>query len=140
MSAKTAIDRHSRRQMTSSRMGKLSVAIVSLGLGSLLLWLWWAKGAGPATLGGGVTGLIVALFWGGQYIWLLGRKIIGTVGHVNWHREQNAVSEEAAKNDPQQARDEMEDSLTAGLLEPESETAEPTSDNETSPTDNKTED
>ncbi|MFH1266404.1 MAG: hypothetical protein ABIK89_11815, partial [Planctomycetota bacterium] len=119
MSARTAIDRHSQRQLSKSRLGKLAVTLVALAVGTGLLWLWWTERANPITLGGALTCLIVALFWGSQYIWLLGRKLLNKVNHVNWSRERDLPSEEAQEadeHDPQQALDEMESTLTAGLL------------------------
>ncbi len=105
ISAKTAIDRHSRRLLSYSITGKMMVTAVALMVSTALIWMWWAYETSHLTLGAGILSLMVVLFWGVQYIALLGRRILGKTGHRNWVKGD--VSEK--DDSPQEASDETAD-------------------------------
>ncbi|MEE9603889.1 MAG: hypothetical protein V3V75_11325 [Thermoguttaceae bacterium] len=83
VSAKTAIDRHTRRQMTSTKRGKLLVAVVSLLVGVMLAWMWWEFGLAKLTYYAALVSFLVALLWGTEYAIITGKMIINRSGHLD---------------------------------------------------------
>jgi hypothetical protein len=82
LSAHSAIDRHTLRQVRVATWGKLLTTIAGLGVGAELLWIWWATGTGAVTFYAAMVSFVVALLWGFQCTKLTGRKILGKSGRV----------------------------------------------------------
>jgi hypothetical protein len=109
MSARHAIQQHSRRTLVRAMYGKLTVAFVALLAAAGMFWMWNEFGACNLTFYASITAIVVAVFWGLEYALLTGRLIVNKSGHVNidWkgssHRGPNAASspgDDDAENSP----------------------------------------
>ena len=76
--AQSAIDRHSRQQTVSAIRSKLLVTILGLATGSFTMWIWWAKEAPTGVFYAALAALVVAGFWGIQYLVLAGLLFVRT--------------------------------------------------------------
>ncbi len=98
MSARHAIQQHSRRTLVRAMYSKLTVMLVALVASVGLFWIWRQFGACKLTLYSSLTAIGVAIFWGLEYALLTDWLIIHKGGRVNidWkgssHRGAGAVS------------------------------------------------
>jgi hypothetical protein len=87
-SAKSAIDQHARRMMTSVGRNKLLVSIVSTITSLGLIWMWSVANSSIAFSGAAVS-LVIAVFWAIQYL-LVSRRIRGTAEVTSKVEEKRA--------------------------------------------------
>ena len=80
MSARHAIQQHSRRMLVRAMYSKLTVAFVALIAGGGLFWMWSEFGACKLTLYASLVAIVVAVFWGLEYVLLTGRLIVKKSG------------------------------------------------------------
>ena len=83
MSARNAIQQHTRRALVRAMYSKLTVTFVALGAGVGLFWTWKAFGACKLTLYSSLVAIVVAVFWGLEYAHLTGRLIVKKSGHLD---------------------------------------------------------
>jgi len=105
LSAKSAIDRHSRRKLLAVQRAKLAVTIAGAGVGGILIWLWWAKDAGPVTAYAALVAFLVAGFWGIQYAMATGRLIINRSGHLELNGKGKTAEQQEAHSKEEEAAD-----------------------------------
>jgi hypothetical protein len=107
-SAHSAIDRHARRQVRMATWGKVLTTTVGVGVGAVLLGIWWTNQTGELTFYAALVSLLVALLWGLQCARLTGRKMlhksrppVGQSGeeHPDAGLNASAQSEEALGQD-----------------------------------------
>ncbi|NLX95525.1 MAG: hypothetical protein GXY83_05055 [Rhodopirellula sp.] len=91
-SAQTAIHHHARRKIDSATRTKLFLTAAALMLSGGLLWAYWARAAGDATLYGALASLSIALVWGAQYAILTGRRLLGRAKHPQWESSEGTVT------------------------------------------------
>ena len=84
VSAQSALNRHSRRQMGLSTRVKLILTLLSLFVSGLLLARWWMAGGNTIMFYSALTCFVVALFWGIQFAVLTGRMIVNKSGNLDW--------------------------------------------------------
>lgn len=72
VSAKTAIERHAKRQFSHAARSKLLVAGVALLSGGILFFLWQLIGDRGLFFFSGLIAFIVALYWGFEYFTMSG--------------------------------------------------------------------
>jgi hypothetical protein len=83
MSARNAIQQHTRRTLVRAMYSKLTVTSVALVAGVGLFWTWKEFGACKLTFYSSLVAIIVAAFWGLEYAHLTGRMIVNKSGHLN---------------------------------------------------------
>ena len=83
LSARHAIQLHSRRALVHAMYGKLTVSCVALVASVGLFWMWKEFRACRLTLYSSLVAIVVAIFWGLEYALLTGRLIVNQAGHVN---------------------------------------------------------
>jgi len=105
LSAKSAIDRHSRQKLLAVQRAKLAVTIAGAGVGGILIWLWWAKDAGPVTAYAALVAFLVAGFWGIQYAMATGRLIINRSGHIELNGKGKTAEQQEAHGKEEEAAD-----------------------------------
>jgi hypothetical protein len=96
ISAKSAIAQHARRTLIHTMYGKLIVAVVALGAGVGLYWMWKEYGACEMTLYSSLLAIAMALLSGLEYAYLTGRLIIGKKGRNNINRHSSSQRASAA--------------------------------------------
>ncbi len=74
-SAQSAIDRHSRKVLSIVATGKLLSATVALAVSAAILAMWWFLVPNDLMLCTGLAILIIALFWGMQFMLLVARVL-----------------------------------------------------------------
>ena len=87
MSARHAIQQHSRRTLVRAMHGKLTVTFVAFVASIGLFWLWRQFGACKLTFCSSLLATVVAIFWGLEYAILTGRVIVGRSGHIRIGRK-----------------------------------------------------
>jgi len=70
LTARSAIDAHSRRRMRSMVYGKLLVCFVALAAAGILTWM--SARAGQLAYGAALVSTIIAVIWGVEYLVLAG--------------------------------------------------------------------
>jgi len=78
LSAHSAIDRHTRRQVTVATWGKVLTTTVAVGVSAVLLRIWWTNQVSELTFHAALVSLLVALLWGLQWARLASRKMLHT--------------------------------------------------------------
>jgi hypothetical protein len=96
LSARTAVNRHMRRQMLLTTRTKLFITVASIGVGGILLWMWGSSGSPRVTFYAALASFSVALLWGMQYAVLSGRLIVNSLGRLEWPSRARQGRETAA--------------------------------------------
>jgi hypothetical protein len=89
LSARSAIDTHSRKKMRSVVYSKLIVSFVGLAAAAGLIWM--SASGGKVAYGGALVSTIIAVIWGLEYL------IIS--GYTLWNRKSPA-QKQPAKTEP----------------------------------------
>lgn len=93
LSARSALNRHTRQMLKRTIRSKLMVALVAVVACACLGWIWRAYGRHDATLAAAGLSLLVACYWTVQYAVLTGRLNITRTGHLDWNRNEAAAVE-----------------------------------------------
>lgn len=89
LTAHTAIDRHAQQQARHASWGRLLVAVVGIGVGAILLWIWRTTGTGDLAFHSAMASFLVALLWTLRYAYLTGQTMLGKSGQIEKKRGRN---------------------------------------------------
>ncbi|MFH1924242.1 MAG: hypothetical protein ABIP48_30685, partial [Planctomycetota bacterium] len=103
-SARAALNRHARRGLLGSVVGRLVVALVGLAAGTILTWIWWAYPTNTTVLCAAAMSFVVVLLWGVDYVLLRGYADLSQPGPGR--RDDNAEEHAADSSQPEQEAEE----------------------------------
>ncbi len=105
LSATNAIDRHGRQKLIRATRAKAATVVAGVGVGAVLMWFWWAMGAGLFVLGAAVVSFLVSAFWGIQYVIAIGRLILNATGNLGRRTDGPESEDEAATSEEEAVSD-----------------------------------
>jgi hypothetical protein len=96
LSAQNAIGQHARRQLSLAARTKLVIAIAGALAAGLQLWMGLLPGAAQITRVAGAACLVVAMYWGIQYIALAGSLMLNKFGRNQNNQNRTQPRKEQA--------------------------------------------
>jgi hypothetical protein len=96
LSAEIAIGRYSHKVLVKAMLSKLAVTIVASICGVALLWMWYSLSLTQITLYASLLALLIAFYWGLEYVLMTGRLIVSKSGHVDIEQKSMSSDKDAA--------------------------------------------
>jgi hypothetical protein len=96
LSAEIAIGHYSHKVLVKAMLSKLAVTIVASICGVALLWMWYSLSLTQITLYASLLALLIAFYWGLEYVLMTGRLIVSKSGHVDIEQKSMSSDKDAA--------------------------------------------